>query len=364
MLRIMMMTGLPIVLAGLLTACSAPQTIRLPQRVEAQDLAFAPDGSALVVRYLENEAITVQCRDMPGGKVRWHANGLGGLSGRLIDFSPDGTTVAVAEKDHVRLFAMEDGAAVDRISLDEPLYVLQCQFLPDNTLALLVGRRAKNNTVDLTLEIWRLDGTQAVEPQMLTSHAHNAQWWRPFSADGRWLAYRAGSDLVGMLDTRSLERWDLHLEDLPYEPEMSGYSTTLALAPAGDELALGLTRFKHWTGDRFLAADEPLVVRIDVRSGDVIASLPSAAGTQADDGPIYLTYDPRQRYLAAGLLESQTLLLYNLGDEGAPPSVLCQGDKCCWREPTFSPDSQTLLALCRRKISRYDTAQIHSKWAP
>ena len=340
--------------ALILTNCRPSPDIRLPREAEVQEIVYSPHGDALAIRYLSHESIVLELRSSPNAKANWTADGLGGLSGNLVSFPTDGSIVAVAEKSDIRLFNASDGIEVNPIQLGETLYVLQLKFLENDSLALLVGRRGQNSTANLFLEIWDVDENQLSKPLLLTSGAHNAQWWRPFSLDGRSFGYRSTPDEVGIINTLTLAEGSNDVTGL-IKPEQSnsGYVSTLAMAPDGSELALGLTYITE-DMDEQSRDSHPLILRINTDTGETISSFLHPTDMKTNEVPAYLVYDPKQQHLAAGLLDASALFLYDLETPNTPPRVLCQGANCCWRNPVFSPDGLKVWGLCRSTIHQFE----------
>ena len=338
----------------LLTACGGPRVLHLPWGAEGYALAFAPDGKALLVLYSPG---TVECRDLPGGRVRWRVEGL--WDGLRATFSPDGQEVAVSSEGRLLFYDADDGeprgeidlVAQQGLDIKPPLYsVLHIQYLSADRLALLTQHRNI-----LFLETWNRDGSLAGEVVSLGDRG-NPDWWHPFSRDGSQAAY-VGYDTLGLVDVAAGECREWNIQDqLPAYRHVS----TLALSLDGDEVAVGLADMSYlWsTPDPHPRIAGPMILRFDTCTGEIL-SRHDAPDDALPVGEMFvsLAYSPDGRFLAATTLNTNGLFLYNLADTKAEPQVLCRGEDCCRHFPLFSPDGSTLATVCGRRITLWNMGE-------
>jgi len=284
---------------------------------------------------------------MPGEKVRWEANDLHDLSFTPPAISPDGNLVAAAGFQQIYLFSA-DGKAQGEFPNER--YIVSMAWRSDDTLLLLTATYPEKA---LYLEHWKQDGT-LVAPSLYLGETELLNEWRPFTPDGRFLAYPLSYDTLTVrdLETERLWEWDLRdALDLGKQEMHRRKIWTVAWHPEGREVALGLHSQE---------VGLPLVMWVDATTGEVLNELFPAQNDDDSAGP--LTYSPDGRFLAAQIVLRSTtesdvrwlLALYDLTTAGEP-RILCEGqDDCCADSPAFSPDGTTLATVCEQRVAFWE----------
>jgi len=350
-------------LAFLQLASQNKSTLSLPEEAYGFRLAWAPDGSGLVVLYLSDEGKVAEWFEVPGGESRWQVTGLNLPNESYpMAFSPGGEELAVGEWHWVRFLAASDGATLRTIELEERFRPLALAYRPDGSLAMVLLEMRGYGY--LHLEIWSPAGR--LEEQIELGKSASQRPKAVFSPDGRWLAYAAGTDdepggeawLVHLLDLESgsVRTWDLReiVPDFPWtEPRVQ--IAGIAIRPDGQEVTVGL-----YSAD----AGQPLILRLDTETGELIGQLFPVEWEQYMVEE--LSYSSDGRFLAFSgyspmfAILFYTLAIVNLVQEDPELTLLCQSRdpqdlrECPSRSPCFSPDGQTLASMWRDKIQLWD----------
>jgi len=337
----------------LATACSPANPWQLPAGAEALGVAWSPDGSALATLYQTGQDVTLRLQAVPDGKVRWQTTAAGHISTSPapVAFASAGSEIAVVMGNRVRRFT-PDGTSAGSFPLDGALWVPALTYNAPNTLWLLVERKSTSQPqlTSLFLEHRDAEGNLLDSPLFLVNEAE-AQWWHPFSPDGRFLTYPAGfrEVIIRDLGAGTQQKWDL--QDTLGAKVGNGQLRAIwavAVRPDGGEIALGLHTKE---------AASPLVMLVDVKTGAVRAQF--APSGKADESVTNLAYSPDGRMLAVGQPDvsgnQNVLRLLDLR-KSAKPRELCRGEDCCIRLPAFSPDGQTLATLCKQRVALWPAA--------
>ncbi len=309
-------------------------------------MAFSPDGSALAMAYDAHKSphrgMVLELRAWPSLKRRWRVEveeGYGSIMSPVA-FSPGGDELALLTRSRLRRYAVK-GELIGEIPIrndprvaeeDIPLTV---RYVPDGSLAVLVDRDGS-----LFLVRYGREGNPSGDAIPVGDESW-ISWSRPFSADGRFLAYVEEFHVVGLVDlvTGEVKKWDLR-EKLGVKPSGAWLRAVwgVAVHPQGTEIALGLR------------ADQPglpRVIRLDAVSGEVIEEFLPAEGEDAFI--CALTYSRDGSLLAAMACSSPfkgTLFLRSLATGELKP--VCDSEKderCLGHHLTFSPQARYLALL-------------------
>ena len=342
------------------------QELPLPEGSGGIGLAWAPDGTGLVVLYYAQREDVAEWFEVPGGESRWKASGLEiSRWTHPLAFSPDGKELVIGERQQVRILVASDGATLRAVELEERFHPLALAFRPDGTLAIAV-EEVRGLPGSLYLELRDRTGALMERRPLGKRFTPAPRPMTAFSPDGRWLAYAAGTDdepggeawLVRLLDLESgsIRSWDLReiVPDFPWT-ELRVQIAGVAVRPDGQEVAVGL-----YSAD----AGQPIVLRLDTETGELIGQLFSVEWEQYMVEE--LSYSSDGRFLAFSgyspmfAILFYTLAIVNLVQEDPELTLLCQSRdpqdlrECPSRSPCFSPDGQTLASMWRDKIQLWD----------
>jgi len=335
-------------------AWGVARDIPLPEGASGLELAWAPDGSGIVVLYQGADGGTVAWLEVGSGETRWQVAGYW-LPPRSypIAFTSSGDKVAIGAWDRALIISAPDGEVLATAELEERFHPLALAFHLGGTLAM-VTEEVRGFPGNLYLET---RGPAGERLERVPLGKRNTPVLRPmaaFSADGRYLAFAAGTEEepggevwsvhLLELETGMTRTWDLRelLPRLPWEG-LQVQLASLALRPDGGEIAVGL-----FSG----GPDNPLVLRLDTQSGQISEELfPSPGrGFLAET----LDYSPdagRLAFSVRSLLEPIgpiTLTVATLMPGGSRLETLCQVrffKECPAFHPRFSPDGRTLASL-------------------
>lgn len=327
----------------LLTSCGGPRALGPPSGYKCAGLAFSPDGSALAIVYESDlKGMELELRDWPSLKRRWRVKveeNYGSIM-NPVAFSPDGKGIALLTRDRLLQYSIR-GELIKEIPIrDDPRVVaddilLAVNYIPDGGLAVLVDH-------DEFPLLARYDGEGNPLGDLIPIGTEQwIGWSRPFSADGRFLAYVESFHIVGLLDlvTGEVKEWDLR-ERLGVKPSGGLLRAVwgVAVHPQGMEIALGL----H--------VDEPglpRVVRLDARTGQVIEEFLPAE--EKDDFICALAYSRDGGLLAALACPSPpvegALFLHTFATGELKPICGSEDKHCLGRPLTFSPQARYLTPL-------------------
>ena len=343
--------------------------ISLPEGAYGLGLSWAPDGRGIAVVYRIPEGTFAGWLDLPDGSLRWRLGDLGIYSWvNPVVVSPSGEKLAVGGRSQILLISASHGSGLSRLELGDRYQSLAISFLPEGKVAALVAETS-GVVGGLSLAIW--DPVGGVERRPLGLRFTPAS--RPmaaFSADGRYLAFAAGTEeepggeawLVHLLDLRSetLRSWDLRelvAPELREGMEALNYQiASVALHPAGTEIAVGL--FSTPPG-------RPLLLRLDVETGELIHQL--FPGQWQSYMVAELVYSPDGEFLAFSgsspmyPIFFRTLGLVNLAQHDPTITLLCQTDpdrerldECPHLGPRFSPDGSRLASLWQGTVRLWE----------
>jgi WD40 repeat protein len=194
-------------------------------------VAFSPDGTLLASASKDG----VKLWDMPGGHelstlTQGHSDFV------TLAFSPDSAWLASASRDGtIELWKMPGGYRLP--ILDEPRgSVYSVAFSPDGTLLAFVSRQEtakhdKTTELNETLDLWKM-GTRPRMWRFVTTLADDSWIGFPmaFSADGTLLAYISGGRTIKLLEML----WRRELATLTGH---SDFVTFVAFSPDGSLLA-------------------------------------------------------------------------------------------------------------------------------
>ena len=352
-----------ILLVGLLASAffvsGGAKELSLPEGASAVGLAWSPDGTGVVVPYLMGREGLVECFMMPGGKSRWHTEGLGfSLHPFSPVFSPVEEALAVRGLNAVWLLSSADGTILQTIEFEERFHPLAIAFCLDGSLAVVV-EEVRGFPGSLYLELWNRTGNLQDRRLLGKRHTPARQAKAAFSADGRWLAFAAGSETEpdgedwGLylldLESGSCQSWDLRelLPGLPWE-EQGVAIAGLAVRPDGEEIAVGL---------HSVAPGNPLVLRLDAK-GRLLGTYFTSESRSCMAR--YMAYSPDCGLLAFSVyspihIKSAALAILNLYGDESRLITLCRADlpRDCpylYVLPVFSPDGQALATLERDRV--------------
>lgn len=341
-----------------LASCGGPRALRPLYNYGSIGVAFSPDGSALAIVYESDlKGMQLDLRDWPSLKRRWRVKveeGYGSIM-NPVAFSPDGEELALVTRDHLLRYSI-GGELIKEIPIrGDPRIVaddilLTVSYVPDGGLAVLVDR-------DDFPFLARYDREGKPSGDLIpVGDEEWIGWSRPFSADGRFLAYVESFHIVGLLDlvTEEAKEWDLK-DKLGVKPSGGLLRAVwgVAVHPQGREIALGL----H--------VDEPglpRVVRLDARTGEIIEEfLPSE---REDDYICALVYSRDGSLLAALACDfSEAALVVRPLPDG-DLRVICEGEPgkdCPGRPIVFSPDGRYLALQRSDRVTFMDVSERKQK---
>ncbi len=338
-------------LLAVLAGCGGQRVIKLSDdEGRLWGAVLAPDGASFIV--IKDR--TLEMRTWPAGKRLWRQEirGYPNYGPAAAAFAPDSAEVAVGQEGRILFYAAADGSARGEIPFDDSVYyVPYLAYRVDGTFALLVGR-GEDKTI-MFLEIWDRQGVRLKESVQLSAHTTDWGQWQPFTPDGSRAAYVGQAHLLGAVDVAQQTQWEWDLsEPLHFDDRSNAMSIfAMAISPDGKEAAIGLSKRPDST-----LQDIPLVMRVDVQTGQTIA----AFSAPVDAGDLYkvdaLAYSPDGRFLAVDLnvdLPHSALIVYNL--ESGSSNVLCNNEHgCCSHKPAFSPDGTTLVTFCDGQAAQWE----------
>ena len=334
-----------------LVSCGGPRALRAPSGYRCAGMAFSPDGSALAMAYDAHESphrgMVLELRAWPSLKRRWRVEveeEYGSIMSPVA-FSPGGDELALLTRYRLWRYSIEGELLTDIPFQEDPRIAgeglpLTVRYVPDGSLAVLIDRDGS-----LFLVRYDREGNPSGDAIPVGDESW-ISWSRPFSADGRFLAYVEEFHVVGLVDltTGEVKEWDLR-EKLRVKPSGDWLRAVwgVAVHPRGTEIALGLR------------ADQPglpQVMRLDAASGEVIEEFLPAEGEDAFI--CALTYSRDGSLLAAMACSSPfkgTLVLRSLATGGLEP--VCDSEKdesCLSRYISFSPQARFLALLRGNRV--------------
>lgn len=312
---------------------------------EGERASFSPDGTLAI----EN-AGAVRLIDVEKNRV------LQAFSGKSAVFSADGQTLALLDRDQIRLYDVSTGKFLQTLEGSFKA-VSSLQFAPDGRSLAIVGDGPANSLGAPQAEIWQLpDGKSTMvdiqapleltyapnEGTLLIWTADSIHIFDPntasrvatfdgygtsvdgvaFSPDGKTLAASSSNP---HLTTRLWGTEDGQLEKTIEDPNNQGYGgAKVSFSPDGQLL---------WAQGSFWR----------VKDGVRWASLESVLRKEASPYiPSSVAFSPDGKMLAIGYLEGR-LQLWNLGEEKLIRELESyQGEV---QDLSFSPDGKTLAAI-------------------
>jgi WD40 repeat protein len=158
--------------------------------------AISPDDRLLVVNREARRGLRLTLIDLKSGGELWHLPGVGNAAGRLV-FSPDGRTLAVADRAAVHLLEVESRQVRGHVACSLPARTGPV-FSPDGRL-LACGRYT-----DGRVQLWDLASGQVVRE--LDANAPHDSLSLAFSPDGSRLASAGYENTVRVWDVSDLRK--------------------------------------------------------------------------------------------------------------------------------------------------------------
>ncbi len=312
---------------------------------EGERATFSPDGTLAI----EN-AGAVRLVDKEKNRVSQ------AFSGKSAAFSADGQTLALLDRDQIRLYDVSSGKFLQSLE-GSFIDVSSLQFAPDGRSLAIVGDGpadslgapqaviwqlpdGKSTMVDIqaplelayapnegTLLIWTADGIHVFDPNSAAQVATFDEYGTSvdslaISPDGKTLAADSSNP---HLTVRLWGIEDGQLEKALEDPSNQGSGIANdAFSPDGQLL---------WAQGRFWR----------VNDGELLTSLESALRIEAPPSmPYNVSFSPDGKMLAAGYLEGP-LQLWDLGEEKLIREL--EGNQGWVQDVAFSPDGKTLAAV-------------------